>query len=79
MIPGYTDSYKNIKAIARVMKDLGLKKIDILPYHRFSEGKYNRLAKEYTLKRINPSTIKKRIEYVHKFFEGQGFSVKKGG
>jgi hypothetical protein len=61
------------------MKDLGLQKIDILPYHRFSEGKYERLAQEYALRGTIPSAVKKKVEFVHRFFEKQGLVVRRGG
>ncbi|HVN97260.1 MAG TPA: glycyl-radical enzyme activating protein [Syntrophorhabdaceae bacterium] len=50
IIPGMTDSEKNLDAIARFVAGLDCdKRIDILPYHRFGEGKYTMLGRVYEM------------------------------
>ena len=46
LVPGFNDSTEDIMAIVRfVKKELGLVKIDLHPYNKLGEGKYNRLDK----------------------------------
>ncbi len=46
LVPGLNDSAEDIRAIVRfVKKELVLAKIDLHPYNKLGEGKYNRLAK----------------------------------
>jgi pyruvate formate lyase activating enzyme len=79
VIPGYTDSAKNINAVIHVMKNLGLNRIDILPYHRFSESKYERLGLMYELKGLRPSVINKKIQSVRERFHKASLLVSVGG
>ncbi len=50
LIPGMNDSEENLGAIARFVREIdpGLP-VDLLPYHRFGEGKYKMLDREYLL------------------------------
>lgn len=46
LVPGFNDSAEDIRAIVRfVKKELGPVKIDLQPYNKLGEGKYNRLDK----------------------------------
>jgi pyruvate formate lyase activating enzyme len=51
VIPGYNDSDDNITATARFAFDLGenLKRIELLPYHKFGTQTYSRIGMEYKL------------------------------
>ncbi len=50
LIPGRNDSEENITETARFSASLkSVSRIDILPYHRFGEGKYAGLGREYPL------------------------------
>ena len=50
VIPGFNDTEAEIAAVARSAADMGLKEIHLLPYHRFGEGKYRLLGRQYPLK-----------------------------
>ena len=54
LIPGHNDSKENIKALAELMLSLGLKKVDLLPYHSLGKIKYQRLGMEYKLSDLKP-------------------------
>jgi pyruvate formate lyase activating enzyme len=54
LIPGHNDSKENIKALAEFMLSLGLKRIDLLPYHSLGKIKYQRLGTEYKLSDLKP-------------------------
>jgi pyruvate formate lyase activating enzyme len=55
-VPGYNDSADNIRATARFAAGLGenLKRIELLPYHRFGTQTYSRLGREFLLAEIQP-------------------------
>lgn len=54
LIPGHNDSQGNIKALAEFMLSLGLKRVDLLPYHSLGKIKYYRLGMEYKLSDLKP-------------------------
>lgn len=54
VIPGYNDSKANIKTTAEFVTKLkGVSKIDLLPYHRLGEPKYEKLGRKYKLEGIS--------------------------
>jgi pyruvate formate lyase activating enzyme len=53
LIPGINDSEGDITDIARHIKSLELKEINLLPYHRFGESKYKMLDRKYSLSELS--------------------------
>lgn len=50
VIEGFNADLESIREIAQFSKSLkGLKRIDLLPYHNYGEGKYEAIGKEYLL------------------------------
>jgi pyruvate formate lyase activating enzyme len=50
LIPGINDSQENLTKTARFVAELDPKlHVDLLPYHRFGEGKFRMIGKEYPL------------------------------
>jgi len=68
LIPGHNDSEENLNALTKFMTELGLKRIDLLPYHSLGKQKYTRLGLEYKLDELKPyegdevSVIKAALE-----------------
>jgi pyruvate formate lyase activating enzyme len=54
LIPEHNDSKENFEALAEFMLSLGLKKVDLLPYHSLGKIKYQRLGIEYKLSDLKP-------------------------
>jgi len=56
VVPGCNDSDDNISATARFATELGenLKRIELLPYHKFGTQTYGRLGRKYELIDIEP-------------------------
>ena len=56
IVPGHNDSEDNILATARFAAELGenLKRIELLPYHKFGTQTYSRLGREYKLADVEP-------------------------
>ena len=48
LIPGVTDTEKNLRAIAKIMTENGVSAIELLPYNKMAGGKYKMLLREYT-------------------------------
>ncbi len=53
VIPTKNDSEENIRATAKYVSSLGIKRLELLPYHNFGEYKYGQIGKEYTLSEIS--------------------------
>jgi len=54
LIPAYTDSMENIKAVGDFLSKLGLVRVDLVPYHQLGKSKYKRMGKKYKLEELNP-------------------------
>jgi pyruvate formate lyase activating enzyme len=79
LIAGINDSRENLEATAEFALSLaGVTRIDILPYHRLGEPKYQRLEREYHLGGL-PSLPAERVAQVLHFLEQRGLEVRVGG
>jgi pyruvate formate lyase activating enzyme len=77
-IPGITDGKDNIEAISKLMKKLGLKKIEILPYHSIGRDKYRRIGKDYLLESVKePDEV--QVNLIINYFREKGLIVGVGG
>lgn len=56
VIPGYNDDLENLHNIAAFARQIGVREIHLLPYHRMGEPKYGRLGRAYLLKEVKPHT-----------------------
>ncbi|WP_432734861.1 glycyl-radical enzyme activating protein [Maridesulfovibrio sp. FT414] len=58
LVPGCNDSEENIEATAKFVESLGssVEGLDILPYHRLGEPKWEQLDRKYTLSGVTPPT-----------------------
>ncbi len=52
VIPGYNDSLSDAKAFAELFVKLGVKEVQLLPFHQFGEKKYEKLNKKYDYKGV---------------------------
>lgn len=64
VIPTFNNTVEEISDIARFAKELGVKRLHLLPYHRMGEDKYEGLGRPYSLKGIEPMTN----EYMQKLY-----------
>mgnify|MGYP003115051915 FL=1 len=63
LVPGLTDSDSNIDAVARFIATLGcVDRVEILPFHKLGEGKYEAMGKPYALSNPPPPS---RAELAH--------------
>lgn len=54
VIPGYNDSVENIRATAEFARELGLREMHLLPYHRLGVTKYEKLGIKYKPAELSP-------------------------
>jgi len=80
IIPGLNDSEDNINSTIRFVASLGgnIKRIELLPYHKFGEDKYERLGRKYALAGLKiPSD--EHMQNIKRAMEGYGLDIKIGG
>lgn len=77
LLGGINDDENNITKVAKFAQRIGVKEVHLLPYHRFGEGKYKKLNREYTCKATTPS--QERIDHLKQILESSGITVKVGG
>lgn len=57
LVPGYTDNEKDLEEFALYFKDYkNIEYVEILPYHRLGQHKYEALGLEYQLKSVKENT-----------------------
>lgn len=79
LIPGVNDTTINLTATAEFVSTLpGVDRIDLLPYHRLGEPKYQRLGRPYPLA-ASPAFGPDRTGWAKAFLERHGFKVRVGG
>jgi pyruvate formate lyase activating enzyme len=80
VVPGLNDSEENITKTAEFALLLGenLKRIDLLPYHKFGSMTYARIGMEYTLDDIEPPSDDDMLR-LKKIVESCGVEAQIGG
>ncbi len=78
IIPGINDETEDIRRMIAFLSDLGLLRIDLLPYHQTGIEKYRRIGKPYRLEELAPPTAD-RVRQIAQHFEREGFAVRIGG
>ncbi|MFA7685923.1 MAG: pyruvate formate-lyase-activating protein [Candidatus Gracilibacteria bacterium] len=75
VLPGYTDTKKNLKALVEFLhKTKGWELIELLPYHTYGVYKWEKLGLKYALSDIKPPDPEKVID-IKKMLEKEGFKV----
>ncbi len=76
LVPGLTDGEENVAGLARFVGDLGnVERVEILPFHKMGEDKYNRLGMSYKLANT-PVPTSSEIERVRGIFGHYGVQVR---
>jgi pyruvate formate lyase activating enzyme len=80
LIAGFNDRRAAIEAVADFIRSSlpGVRRIDLLPYHRLGEPKYQRLGKDYALKGA-PALSSAAVARARDILAAQGFEVAVGG
>jgi pyruvate formate lyase activating enzyme len=79
LIPGYNDSLDNVEKTMDFVKNLdNIPKLEILPYHRLGQAKYERLNRQYELKELLP-VDRKELVWLVELGNKKGLRVQIGG
>ncbi|MGB9919710.1 MAG: glycyl-radical enzyme activating protein [Moorellales bacterium] len=75
VVPGYNDRPEEVRSQARVVADLGLGRVDLMPYHRLGVGKYQMLDRSYGLLEVTPPS-REQLENIRQTFEAYGIDCR---
>lgn len=78
VIPGVNDDEANLNAISKFLSSLGLRTIDLLPYHRIAGSKYSQLGLTYRTEELLPPS-EEHVQAIAARFRKGGFHVQIGG
>jgi pyruvate formate lyase activating enzyme len=78
VIPGVNDDSENVGLMVAMMHRLGLRDIDLLPYHRIGTDKYRRLGRLYQLAELQPPGAE-TMENIRRVFADAGIEASVGG
>ena len=74
VLPGYTDTRGNLRALVKFLRDTTFERIELLPYHTFGVYKWEKLGLPYALKGVKPPTAAAVLK-IKKMLEKEGFKV----
>ena len=69
VIPSFNDSIQDAAGFASLLTEIGLKKVQLLPFHQFGERKYEMMHKEYAYKNVKALQKEDLIEYQNEFIK----------
>lgn len=68
LIPGLNDAPQDLEAIGKLLSEARSQvNLEVLPYHRLGEKKYEKLALTYGLKRVQPPTTNQLAQAINIF------------
>ena len=71
VIPQYNNSIEDARGFAALFQSLGIKRLQLLPFHQFGEKKYELLGLQYSMKNI-PQLHKEDLEDFKQVFTARG-------
>ena len=74
VIPGANSSLQDAGGFAGLLHDIGIKDVDLLPFHQFGESKYDRLGMDYGMKDVK-ALHQEDLEKYLQVFKDAGFIV----
>ncbi len=77
-IPGYTDSIENLETIIKILGEMNIRELHLLPFHQYGSNKYDQLELPYELEHIEVPTDEMITSAVN-FIEKNGINVIVGG
>ena len=78
IIPGVNDSTEAIEEACKLIAELDIEQLNLLPYHNIAKGKYQRMSKDYKLLDLKEPSADWMLE-LKKRFEGYGIKTFIGG
>ena len=74
VIPGFNDGCENADGFSAVLSELGLRRVQLLPFHQFGESKYEKLGKEYFYRNM-PALHEENLTEMLREFEKNGIEA----
>ena len=74
VLPGWTDTFFNLRALKKFLKTVRFKLIELLPYHTHGIYKWEHLGLKYKLKGTKPPS-ENSIRKIKKMLEKEGWKV----
>lgn len=75
LVPGLTDDPENIMGLAKFISTLeNVERVEVLPFHKMGEYKWDKLGYEYTLK-DTPEATPEQVEKALQIFRNQGIKA----
>jgi pyruvate formate lyase activating enzyme len=71
IVPGYNDTVENLRATAAFIARLGLKEVNLLPFHRLGHSKYEQLGLNYECAQV-PTPAREVLGSYQHIFETAG-------
>jgi pyruvate formate lyase activating enzyme len=78
VIPGFNDSLNDMRCFAVLIHEMGIKQINLLPFHQFGENKYHLLNQPYEMEKV-AGLHKEDLEQYIEIFTQLGLNAKIGG
>jgi pyruvate formate lyase activating enzyme len=78
VIPGVNDDTQNFDSVAEFLSPLGLREVELLPFHRIGHSKYERLHKRDGMEHVEPPT-REQMESIAARLNGRGLHAHIGG
>lgn len=78
IIPGFTDSRDNVSQNVACLVELGITRVDVLPFHQLGKGKYDAAGMDYALRDM-PQLSVDDIEWVIRLCESAGLHAMANG
>lgn len=78
LVPGFNDSLANISAACEFARELGIQRMDLLPYHRLGESKYRALGRDYEFLSV-PKPQDTALQRLRELVLGYGIECEIGG
>ncbi|MDP8170693.1 pyruvate formate lyase 1-activating protein [Pasteurella skyensis] len=76
VVPGYTDDDDSVHRLGKFIEGMdNIEKVELLPYHRLGEHKWETMGEEYELADVQPPS-KEKLVHIQKILEGYGHIVK---
>lgn len=74
LIPGVNDREEEIDAILRYVKECGVRKYDVLPFHQYGSAKYQASGMPYSLGELQPPPAE-QVERIREKIRAAGLSM----
>ena len=72
LVPGLTDGDDNVRAVARIVARLtNVERVEVLPFHKMGEHKWEEMGMNYVLKETLPPTPE-QMEHATEIFRAEG-------